>query len=176
MLEAAAREGLVLPGLRAVVMASRHDLAARPAAGWATDAPPRDDRTEEVTEVDVPDGLRYSEEHEWLRLEGDEGVVGITAYAAGELGDIVFVELPRVGRRLERNEAFGVIESVKTASDLFAPVVGEVVAVNEALASAPELVNEEPYGGGWLIRLHVADAAEVDGLMDAAAYRAHTGA
>jgi glycine cleavage system H protein len=128
-----------------------------------------------VTEVDVPDDLRYSEEHEWLRLEGEEGVVGITAYAAEELGDVVFVELPRVGRRLERNEALGVIESVKTASDLFAPVAGEVVAVNEALASAPELVNEEPYGGGWMIRLRVTDAAQTSELMDAVAYRAHVG-
>jgi glycine cleavage system H protein len=101
--------------------------------------------------------------------------VGITAYAAEELGDVVFVELPRVGRRLERNEALGVIESVKTASDLFAPVAGEVVAVNEALASAPELVNEEPYGGGWMIRLRVTDAAQTSELMDAVAYRAHVG-
>jgi glycine cleavage system H protein len=121
--------------------------------------------------VDVPEGLRYTADHEWLRLEGDEGVVGITAYAADELGDIVFVELPSVGRALQRAEAFGVIESVKTASDLFAPLGGEVVAVNEALAGAPELVNQEPYGDGWMIRIRLEDAAAVDGLLDASGYR-----
>ena len=122
--------------------------------------------------VDVPDGLRYTVDHEWLRIEAAEGVVGITAYAADELGDVVFVELPRVGRTLQRSEAFGVIESVKTASDLYAPVAGEVVAVNEALASAPELVNEQPYGDGWMIRVRLGDPGEADGLLDAAAYRA----
>ncbi|CAN5773937.1 glycine cleavage system protein GcvH [soil metagenome] len=125
--------------------------------------------------MDVPEGLRYTEDHEWLRLEGEEGAVGITAYAADELGDVVFVELPKVGRVLQRSEAFGVIESVKTASDLFAPVAGEVVAVNEALAGAPELVNQDPYGEGWMIRIRPEDAGAVDGLLDASAYRGTIG-
>ena len=120
--------------------------------------------------MDVPETLRYTKDHEWLRTEGDEGVVGITAYAAEELGDIVFVELPEIGRTLTKDETLGVIESVKTASDLFAPVAGEVVAVNEALADAPELVNSEPYGGGWMVRLKLADADTIEELMDAAAY------
>jgi len=120
--------------------------------------------------VQVPETLRYSEDHEWLRTEGGEGVVGITAYAADELGDVVFVELPEVGRKLAKGETFGVIESVKTASDLFAPVAGEVVAVNDALGEAPELVNSEPYEGGWMVRLRLDDAAAAEELMDAAAY------
>ncbi|MEX1336461.1 MAG: glycine cleavage system protein GcvH [Candidatus Limnocylindrales bacterium] len=120
--------------------------------------------------MDVPQSLRYTKDHEWLRTEGGEAVVGITAYAAEELGDIVFVELPEVGRVLSKDEAFGVIESVKTASDIFAPVAGEVVAVNEALAEAPELVNGEPYEGGWMVRLKLDDPAAGEALMDAAAY------
>ncbi len=120
--------------------------------------------------MQVPETLRYSEDHEWLRIEDGEGVVGITAYAADELGDVVFVELPEVGRKLAKGETFGVIESVKTASDLFAPVAGEVVAVNDALGEAPELVNSEPYEGGWMVRLRLDDAAAAEELMDAAAY------
>jgi glycine cleavage system H protein len=121
--------------------------------------------------VDAPETLRYSEDHEWLRTEAGEAVIGIAAYAAEELGDVVFVELPEIGRRLAKDETFGVIESVKTASDLFAPVAGEVVAVNEALVAEPELVNSEPYVGGWMVRLRLDDAAAADELMDAAAYR-----
>jgi glycine cleavage system H protein len=125
--------------------------------------------------MDVPETLRYTADHEWLRLESDEAVVGITAFAAEELGDVVFVELPSVGRRLEKGQAFGVIESVKTASDLYAPLAGEVLAVNEALASQPELVNAEPYAAGWMLRLRLADPATADGLLDAGAYRAQLG-
>ncbi len=121
--------------------------------------------------MDVPETLRYTAEHEWLRLEGEDVVVGITAHAADELGDIVFVELPAVGRVLRAGEAFGVIESVKTASDLYAPVGGEVLAVNAALATTPELVNTEPYEGGWMVRLRTDAGASVSGLLDAAAYR-----
>lgn len=122
--------------------------------------------------VDVPEELRYTEDHEWLRMEGAEGTVGITAYAADELGDIVFVELPPVGSRLEPSQTFGSIESVKTASDLYAPVAGEIIAVNEELASRPELVNSDPYGDGWMLRVRVDDASRIDELKDAAAYRA----
>jgi glycine cleavage system H protein len=121
--------------------------------------------------VPVPDGLRYTRDHEWLRLEGDEGVIGITAYATDELGDIVFVELPKIGTQLEKAAAFGVIESVKTASDLYSPVSGEVIAVNDALNSAPEQVNADPYGEGWMLRLRVADAESAESLLDAAGYR-----
>lgn len=124
--------------------------------------------------MDVPETLRYTADHEWLRTEGNEAVVGITAYAAEELGDIVFVELPEIGRTLTKDETLGVIESVKTASDLYAPVAGEVVAVNEALGDAPELVNSEPYEGGWMVRLKLQDPAAGDALMDAAAYKEAT--
>ncbi len=124
--------------------------------------------------MDVPDGLRYTDDHEWLRVEGDAGVVGITGYAADQLGDIVFVELPAVGAHFERGKTFGVVESVKAVSDLFAPVAGAVMEVNPALADQPELVNTEPYGAGWLVRLRLSDPAQADALKDAAAYREMT--
>jgi glycine cleavage system H protein len=125
--------------------------------------------------VQVPDDLRYTPDHEWLRIDGDEAVVGITEYAATELGDVVFVELPALGTTLERAQSFGVIESVKTASDLYAPAAGEVLETNPQLADHPELVNDDPYGAGWMVRLRLADPAAAaeptDQLMDAAAYR-----
>ena len=120
----------------------------------------------------VPADLRYTNDHEWIRVDAGEAVVGITAYATEQLGDIVFVELPVVGRSVAQAKAFGVVESVKAVSDLFAPVSGEVVAINEELAARPELVNEDPYGEGWMIRLRVSEAAEVDALLDASAYDA----
>jgi glycine cleavage system H protein len=122
----------------------------------------------------VPADLRYTKDHEWVRVDGDEATVGITDYAAGQLGDIVFVELPDVGRSLEQFATFGVVESVKAVSDLFAPLSGEVVAGNDALATSPELVNSDPFREGWMIRVRMKDAAEVEGLLDAAAYEALT--
>ena len=122
--------------------------------------------------MSVPTDLRYTRDHEWVRLEGDEATVGITQFAADQLGDIVFVEMPEVGRMLEASKPFGVVESVKAVSDLFAPLAGEVVAVNDGLADAPELVNGDPYAGGWMVRLRIADAADVEDLLDAAAYDA----
>ena len=121
--------------------------------------------------MDVRDGLRYSDDHEWLRLEGDIGVVGITAYAADQLGDIVFVELPVVGITVSARQAFGVVESVKAVSDLLAPLAGEVVEVNAALGSGPEVVNSDPYGDGWMLKLRISDPAAVEALLDADAYR-----
>jgi glycine cleavage system H protein len=120
----------------------------------------------------VPTDLRYTKDHEWVRVDGDEATVGITEYAAGQLGDIVFVELPDAGRTLEQFATFGVVESVKAVSDLFAPVSGEVVGTNETLAGSPELVNADPHGGGWMIRIKLAKPAEVDELLDAEAYDA----
>jgi glycine cleavage system H protein len=120
----------------------------------------------------VPTDLRYTKDHEWVRVEGKEATVGITEYAASQLGDIVFVELPDVGRSLAQFAAFGVVESVKAVSDLFAPVSGAVAAINDALAGSPESVNGDPYGAGWMVRLELADPAEVDELLDAAAYDA----
>jgi glycine cleavage system H protein len=118
----------------------------------------------------VPGDLRYTKDHEWVRLEGDEAVVGITQFAADQLGDIVFVELPAAGRALDQHATFGVVESVKAVSDLFAPVAGEVTGSNEALAGNPELVNTDPYGEGWMLRVKVTDPAQVESLLDAAAY------
>ena len=120
----------------------------------------------------VPTDLRYTKDHEWVRVEGDEATVGITEYAAGQLGDIVFVELPEIGRDLAQFAAFGVVESVKAVSDLFAPLTGEVTAANEALAGSPELVNSDPYGEGWMVRLRLASPDEVGELLDPPAYDA----
>ena len=120
----------------------------------------------------VPTELRYTKDHEWVRVDGDEATVGITEYAAKQLGDIVFVELPDPGRTFEQFATFGVVESVKAVSDLFAPVSGEVTEANSALAGAPELVNSDPFGEGWMIRVRLGGPAEVDDLLDAAAYDA----
>jgi glycine cleavage system H protein len=122
----------------------------------------------------APTDLRYTKDHEWVRVDGDVATVGITDYAAKQLGDIVFVELPDPGRSLEQFASFGVVESVKAVSDLFAPISGEVTEANAALAGAPELVNSDPFGNGWMIRIRLADTAEVDGLLDPAAYDALT--
>lgn len=120
----------------------------------------------------VPTDLHYTKDHEWVRVDGDVATVGITAYAADQLGDIVFVELPDVGRALDQFAAFGVVESVKAVSDLFAPVAGEVLETNPALTGQPELVNTDPYAGGWMVRLRLADAAQLEELLDPTAYDA----
>ncbi len=119
-----------------------------------------------------PTDLRYTKDHEWVRLEGDVATVGITQFATEQLGDIVYVELPAVGKALEQAATFGVVELVKAVSDLFAPIAGEVVETNDALSSQPELVNQEPYGSGWMLRLRVTDPGTVDELLDAAGYDA----
>jgi len=119
---------------------------------------------------EIPAGLRYTKEHEWVRVEGDEAVIGITQFAAEQLGDVVFVELPDTGRSLDQFATFGVVESVKAVSDLYAPLSGEVAATNDALSGTPELVNSDPYGDGWMLRLKVTDAAQVEALLDAPAY------
>lgn len=117
-----------------------------------------------------PDDRRYSREHEWVRVDGSTAVIGITSFAADELGDIVYVELPEVGARLAQFATFGVVESVKAVSDLFAPVSGEVTEVNADLRASPELLNTDPFGAGWIAKLTLADAAEMEKLLDAGAY------
>ena len=120
----------------------------------------------------VPEDLRYTKDHEWVRVADGVATVGITQYAADQLGDIVFVELPEVGRALDQFATFGVVESVKAVSDLFSPLSGTVSGTNEELTAKPELVNSDPYGGGWMVRLEVGDAAQLDELLDAPAYDA----
>jgi glycine cleavage system H protein len=120
----------------------------------------------------IPADLRYTKEHEWVRVDGDVATIGITQHAADQLGDIVFVELPEAGRAVEQFAAFGVVESVKAVSDLFAPVGGEVVETNGALASTPEVVNSDPYGAGWMLRIRLADTAQVNALLDPTGYEA----
>jgi glycine cleavage system H protein len=118
----------------------------------------------------LPDDLRYSREHEWVRVDGSQAVIGITSFAADELGDIVFVELPEAGAQLTQFGSFGVVESVKAVSDLFAPVSGEVAEVNDTLRDTPELMNSDPFGEGWIAKVKLADPAELDALLDAGGY------
>ena len=122
----------------------------------------------------IPSDLRYTKEHEWIRVAGDEATVGITQHAADQLGDIVFVELPDAGRALQQAATFGVVESVKAVSDLYAPVSGEVCGTNDALSGAPEVVNTDPYGAGWMLRIRLSDPGQLEQLLDAAAYEALT--
>lgn len=125
-----------------------------------------------MAELHYPADLRYTKEHEWIRVEGNVGTVGITAFAQDQLGDVVFVEVPAVGAEVVQGKQFGTVESVKTVSDLFSPVSGKVVEVNKALEDHPELVNQDPYGQGWMIKVELKDPAELDALMDSAAYQA----
>ena len=118
----------------------------------------------------VPSDLRYTKDHEWVRIDGDTATIGVTDFAAGQLGDVVFVDLPAVGKAVEQFATFGVVESVKAVSDLYAPLSGEVVEVNGDLGGKPELVNSDPFGDGWMIKVKVGDTAQVEGLLDAAGY------
>ena len=125
-----------------------------------------------MADLNIPADLKYTKSDEWVRVEGDVAVVGITDFAQGELGDVVFVEIETEGETLDKGETFGTVEAVKTVSDLFMPVGGEVAEFNEDLADDPELVNKDPYGKGWMIKVNIADTSELDDLMDADAYKA----
>ncbi|MDD5506830.1 MAG: glycine cleavage system protein GcvH [Bacteroidales bacterium] len=119
----------------------------------------------------VPDNLRFTENHEWLRIENGHGYIGVTDFAQSELGDVVFLEVETVGESLTKGEAFGTIEAVKTVSDIFMPVSGEILEFNEALSDQPELINKDPYGDGWIVKIRISNPAEVDELLDADKYR-----
>ena len=121
--------------------------------------------------MNIPANLKYTKDHEWIRLEGDNAFIGITDYAQHELGDIVFVDVDTVDETLDAEEPFGTIEAVKTSSEVFMPVAGKAVEFNEALADAPETVNNDPYGEGWIIKIEVSDASQMDALLDAEAYK-----
>lgn len=124
--------------------------------------------------MSIPAGLLYTQEHEWVRVDGDIATVGITDFAQSNLGDIVFIDISTVGQTVAQNDVFGSVEAVKTVADLFMPVSGEVVELNAALDASPELVNSDPFGEGWLVRVRISNAAELAGLMSATAYEAHT--
>lgn len=121
--------------------------------------------------MNIPAELKYTQDHEWVRVEGDLAVVGVTDFAQGELGDVVFVEIETEGEELDKGETFGTVEAVKTVSDLFMPLGGEVAEFNEELADEPELVNKDPYGKGWMIKIKIADTAELDELLSAEDYQ-----
>jgi glycine cleavage system H protein len=125
--------------------------------------------------ANIPGDLFYTEEHEYVRKSGDTVEIGITDYAQGELGDIVYIELPKVGAKFGKHDVFGTIEAVKAVSELFAPISGEVLAINERLDKEPALVNSDPYGAGWMIKVRPTNSAELDGLLKADAYKAHVG-
>lgn len=121
--------------------------------------------------MNFPSNLKYTKEHEWIRVEGDTGWVGITDYAQGELGDVVFVELPAIGAKLQQGKTFGTIEAVKAVSDLYAPVTGEVIELNKDVQATPELINKEPYDKGWMVKVKIANASELASLMDVESYK-----
>ncbi|MEZ7824816.1 MAG: glycine cleavage system protein GcvH [Schleiferiaceae bacterium] len=125
--------------------------------------------------MQFPENLKYSKDHEWIRVEGDVAYIGITDFAQGELGDIVFIDVDTEGEELGRDEVFGSVEAVKTVSDLYLPVAGEILEVNDGLEDAPESVNEDPYGKGWMVKIKVSNPAELEELMDVAAYQALLG-
>jgi glycine cleavage system H protein len=121
--------------------------------------------------MNIPDNLKYTSDHEWMKVDGDEALIGITEFAQKELGDIVFIEVETEGETLEIGDAFGTIEAVKTVSDMFMPVAGEVLAFNEELESNPEIVNKDPYGEGWIVKIKITDTAQLDALLDAFSYK-----
>jgi glycine cleavage system H protein len=125
--------------------------------------------------MNVPGNLKYTKDHEWLKIEGNEGLVGISDYAQHELGDIVFIEVETVGEILQKGETFGTIEAVKTVSDMYMPVGGEILAFNDALTAKPEILNQDPYEAGWVIRIKINDPKEIDQLLSPADYSVHTG-
>lgn len=125
--------------------------------------------------MNYPDNLKYSKDHEWVRVEGEEAYIGITAFAQGELGDIVFVDVDTEGESLDQDEVFGSVEAVKTVSDLYLPVAGEIIEFNEALEDSPEVVNDDPYGKGWMVKIKMSDTSQLDDLMDSDAYQAMLG-
>ena len=125
--------------------------------------------------MNIPGELKYSKEHEWLRVEGDTATIGITAFAQGELGDIIYVDIDTVGETVAKDAIFGTVEAVKTVSDLFMPVTGEIIDFNEALKDKPELVNADPYGDGWMVKVKIANPDEIASLLDSAAYQALIG-
>jgi len=122
--------------------------------------------------MNIPQELKYTQDHEWVRIEGDEATVGITDFAQGELGDIVYVEVETVGETLSKEDVFGTVEAVKTVSDLFVPLSGEIVTFNEALEDTPELVNDDPYGDGWIVKIKLSDASEIENLLSDEGYQA----
>lgn len=126
--------------------------------------------------MSIPANLKYTKDHEWVSIEGDVATVGITHFAQKELGDIVYVEVETLDQTLDKDEVFGTVEAVKTVSDLFLPLTGEIIAFNDSLESAPETVNSDPYGAGWMIKIKIADASEVDSLLSAEAYTELIGA
>ncbi|MBD3223258.1 MAG: glycine cleavage system protein GcvH [Caldithrix sp.] len=125
--------------------------------------------------MNVPEELKYTTDHEWTKMDGDIITIGITDYAQGELGDVVYVDLPEVGDQFEKSDSFGTIEAVKAVADLFCPVTGEITEVNETLADKPEIVNQDPYGEGWMVKLKISDKSELDDLLDASAYQKEIG-
>lgn len=122
--------------------------------------------------MNIPQELKYTQDHEWVRIEGDEATIGITDFAQSELGDIVYVEVETVGETLAKEDVFGTVEAVKTVSDLFVPLSGEIVAFNEALEDTPELVNDDPYGEGWIVKIKLSDASEIENLLSDEGYQA----
>lgn len=121
--------------------------------------------------MNIPDNLKYTKDHEWVKIDGDTGIVGVTDFAQGELGDVVYIEVETIGETLAKEEPFGTIEAVKTVSDMFMPLSGEVMEFNEDLADTPEKVNQDPYGEGWIVKIRITDPSDIDDLLDAAAYR-----
>jgi len=126
--------------------------------------------------MNIPDNLKYTKDHEWIKVDGGTAIVGITDFAQGELGDIVFIEIETQGEQLDKQEVFGTVEAVKTVSDLFMPISGEILEVNAEFSETPEVVNKDPYGRGWLIKIKISDPSEIDSLLDAATYKAHINA